>query len=420
MTGARLLAHAAHGTAFGVPEWLLEAALVLVVVLTWLALRTSWPTPRLADAADGRVLAEWTAPVLRLLAGVVAAIGVAVWAQALTAGLVAVDDPTENLAPFVLSIPLVAGGMLLSAVAGDWWRAASPFVTLARILPDRDDPPAAPAWIGPTLLAALLWFTIAFHLGGEVRWAGVFLFAYSLAALGGAAVWGRSWAATGEGVALLLGTVARMAPLARDAETGRPRIRAPLAGLGTGDLPAGAVEACVFTGAAAAFSALRRLDWWQIEVMGPRDGWERTAVDTLGLVFVVGVVVIGWRAATGPRGRDAAPLVPLALGVTTAFLLTDLTMRTIDVLALLSDPYGKDWDLLGTADWFPDVQWQSSIRLAWAEVAALALGAVLAVVVAHDRALTVEGDRARADRAERPVVAAIAVLATASLVLLFR
>jgi hypothetical protein len=420
MAPTSVLAHAAHGNAFGVPEWLLEAALVLLAVLAWLALRTSWPAPRLAGATGGRLLPAWTAPLVRVLATVAAAVGLAAWALTLTAGLFAVDDPTENLATFVVSIPLLAGGMLLSAVASDWWRAASPFATLARIVPDRPASPAAPAWVGPAMLATYLWLTVAFHLGGEVRWVGAWLAAYTLAAVAGAAAWGRAWVGAGEGFALLLGSVARMAPLARDQATGRLRLRAPLAGLGAGDLPAGTAEACLLTAGSAAFSALRRLDWWQVDVMGARTGWDRTLIDTLGLVFVVGVVVIAWRVATGAQRADPAPLVPLALGVTTAFLLTDLTMRAVDVAALLSDPYGKGWDLLGTAGWFPDVQWQSSTRLAWAEIAALAAGAVLAVVVAHDRALAAEGSRARADHAARPRVTATTAMATAALVLLFR
>ena len=130
---------------------------------------------------------------------------------------------------------------------------------------------------------------------------------------------------------------------------------------------------------------------------------------------------VAWLAATSRRGSSSAkPLAPLALGIVAAFLLTDLTVRSVDALALLSDPHGKGWDLLGTADWFPDIAWQSSTRLAWAEIVAAGLGAVGAVLVAHDTALSTEKGRASAERTLLPQLAAGTLLATAALLVLLR
>lgn len=417
---AAVLAHAAHGDTFEVPEWLLESGLVVVALLTWLALRTSWPRPRLAAVGAGRLLPPWTAGLLRGLAGIVAAAGLVLWLVVLAAGLFAVDDPTENLAPMVVNHRAVAGGVLVSLVLSTWWQAASPFATLARILPDGVAARKPPPWVGPGLLATLLWLTTAFHLGGEVRWIGAWLLGYSVAVLAGAAAWGRSWVTDGEGIALLLGSVGRIAPLTTDADTGRLRLRPPLAGLGAADLPRGAVEVCLLTGATAVYSAVKNLDWFQREIMGFRSGWERTMVDTVGLAFMVGITFVVWRALAGTRSDDAAPVVPLATGVTIAFLLSLLAERTVDAIALLSDPFGRGWDLFGTSDWFPNPGWQSSSSIAWAEVVAIAIGTVLAVVVAHDRGLAAGPDRATADAGTRRVVAAITVLATAALVALLR
>jgi hypothetical protein len=416
-----VLAHAAHGNALGVPEWLLVALLLLGTTLSWTALRTSWPTARLAAAATrGRVLPAWTAPTRRVLVAVLATAGLVVWALTLSAGLFAVDDAPENLAPFVLNLQLVGGGMLLAAVAGDWWRAAGPFALLARLLPDRREAPnAAPAWTAPVMLASFLWLVGCYHAGGEPRSGGIWLLLYTIATLAGAVAWGRWWVETGEGFAVLFGSMARLSPFHRDVATGRIALRAPLSGLGADDLPAGAAPTLLLVAGAATFGAIRRLDWWQLDVVGTRSGWDRTLVDTIGLAFVVGVAAIVWLAATRIR-PSAPPLVPLVLGIATAFLLTDFISRSVDVVALLSDPYGRDWDLLGTADWFPDIRWQVSTRLAWTELAALLVGAVLSVVVAHDRTLATEKGRASAERALLPKLAAGTLLATASLLILLR
>jgi hypothetical protein len=212
-----------------------------------------------------------------------------------------------------------------------------------------------------------------------------------------------------------------MAPLARDAGTGRLRIRLPLTGLGGVALPRGAVAALLLAAGTAVYNSIHRLDWFQIEVMGVRSSLGRTVVDTLGLAFVVGIAAVVWRGLARARATDAAPLVPLASGVVVAFLLAELSIRAVDVLALLSDPFDRGWDLLGTADWYADPRWASSTTLAWIELAALGLGTILAVVVAHDRGLVVApGDRRAAERSTLGVVAAVVLLATGALVALLR
>jgi hypothetical protein len=168
-----------------------------------------------------------------------------------------------------------------------------------------------------------------------------------------------------------------------------------------------------------AFGALRSLDWWQLEVVQDRSGWGRTAIDSIGLAFTIGVAAVVWSTAQRVARGAGTGLVAVAAGVTIAFLMTDLVMRTVDVLALLSDPFGRGWDLLGTSDWFPDLSWQSSPRLAWAEIAAITIGAVLAAVAAHDSALA-SGGRARAAVVARAETAATTVLALGALALLLR
>lgn len=409
-----VLAHAATDLA---PAWLLVSALVVGTTLTWLWLRTAWPAPRLGG--EGRTLPTWTATAARIAAVIAGAVGLAVWALTLTAGLFAGDeDAAQNLAPFVVNIQLLAAGMMLAAVAGDWWQAASPFTTLARVLPDRSGAKDAPAWTAPALLASFVWVVVCYHDNDEPRALGLWLAAYTVAVLGGAALWGRWWTATGEGFAVLFAAMARMAPLARDPATGRIVLRAPLAGLGGGPLPAGAEPTVLLAACGAVFASVQRTDWWQLDIMGARTGWDRTLVDTVGLAFVVGVAALVLLAATRARGAVGPAIVSLALGVTVAFLLTEVAFRVVDAVALLSDPYGRRWDLLGTADWHPDPRWLFSTRLAWAEVAALAAGAMLSVVVAHDGTLRREKGRASAERALLPQLGAGTLLGAVALLIL--
>ena len=342
--------------------------------LTWLALRS-----QLARAPPGRRRHR-----RRLLPAVVRAasagprrrwpplVGLVVWALTVTAGLFAVDDATENLAPFVVNLQLLAGGMLLAAVVGDWWRAAGPFATLARLLPDSPTSQGGAGVDGPGHARQL---PVAGDLLPRRRGAPV---GRDLAGgLHRRRPRRRAWSGAGGGRRPARASPscsapsARMAPLARDEATGRaaaPACRSP-AWARRARRPAPA-PACLLAAGAAAFSAIRRLDWWQLDVMGARSGWDRTMVDTVGLAFVVGVAR-RWCGSPPPAATRRGPALRALAARGHPRLPADRPGRSASStsLALLSDPYGEDWDLLGTADWFPDIRWQTSTRLAWTELA---------------------------------------------------
>jgi hypothetical protein len=338
-----------------------------------------------------------------------------------SAGLFATTNPTENLAPFVVSPSfLLGGGVLSSALAGNWWAAASPFATLARLLVPADGRVRRPApwWVGPAMAATFLWLAFAAHDGGQPRWVGTWLAAYTLAVLAGSLVWGRRFATRDEGFAALFGAVAGIAPLHRDTATGRLGLRPPLAGLATPEVTRAGATITLLAAAAVTFGAVRQLDWWQAEIVGVRVEWRRTEVDTFGLLFSMAAAASVWTTLTRRSPRRDEGLVPLGAGVVVAFLLTDLLTRAVDVVALLSDPYDRGWDLLGTDDWFADPAWQRSGRLAAVEIAAIFVGAVLAVVATHDRALAAAPSRARAQQVVAHRTVAVGVLATLALLVL--
>lgn len=409
-----MLAHTSSDLA---PSWLLVGTLVVAVYLTWTGVRASWTAPRL-EPNGGRLLPAATAPVLRVLGVAAAGAGLVVWALTLTAGLFAdTPDLVDNLAPFVVNLQLLTIGMVVAAVFGDWWAAAGPFATLARLVPERAGAEHAPAWTAPVLMGTFLWLVACYHDNGDPVAIGAWLALYSLAVLVGAFVWGRWWASEGEGFAVLLGACARISPLRRDPATGRLGVRSPLGGLGA-SLPAGTAATCLLVASTSVFVVIRRTDWWVREVNGTRSGWDETMVSTVGLLFVTGVAAVVLGATTRRHTPAVAGLVPLAVGVAGAMLLTQGLSRTIDFAALLSDPYGRDWNLFGTADWFPPARWDTSRRLGWTECGVLLLGTVAGVVAAQDATLRQEKGRASAQRALIPQLAAGTLLAVAALLVL--
>ena len=94
-------------------------------------------------------------------------------------------------------------------------------------------------------------------------------------------------------------------------------------------------------------------------------------------------------------------LVPIALVYAVAHYFTLLVIQGQFVLPLASDPFGYGWDLFGTADFAPNIAPLSPNTVWYVQVGALVAGHVAGLAVAHDRAVTILGERERCARSTR-------------------
>ena len=79
----------------------------------------------------------------------------------------------------------------------------------------------------------------------------------------------------------------------------------------------------------------------------------------------------------------ALTLVPIAIGYHVAHYLVFLLVQGQYIIPLLSDPFGRGWDLFGTAGYRVDIA-VAGARFAWyTAVAAIITGHVFAVYLAH-------------------------------------
>ena len=236
--------------------------------------------------------------------------------------------------------------------------------------------------------------------------------AYSALLLAGAARYGRAWLRTADGFAVMFAFLASMAPFFR--HEGRLHVRAPFAGLATLRARRGTIAfVCVLLGSTA-FDGVGRSQWWA-DVVGDTRGWGRTLVNTLGIVWVIGIVAAVYVAATmaaaylggtdrsrSPR-RFVASLVPIALGLAIAHYFSLFMIEGQAALPLLSDPFGEGWDVLGTGPPNPDYAIVTADQIAWVQVLAIVIGHVAGVVVAHDLAVEDLPHR-RAVRSQYPML----------------
>lgn len=406
-----LLAHNVGGGTLPAPPWLLSYIGVFAIVATVAALRATWTTPRLArlDPAAPEA-AQQGASRLRPVGQ---AVGVALFALVLIAAIVGPDSGAANIAPVAVLVMWWVGLPIVCLLLGDVMRAVNPFDAVVALVDRRAREPHAdaPSWTGAAFLAAFAWFFVAYHRPGSPRALAVFLGIYALAAIAGGVRWGRAWLATGEGFGALSAAVARLSPWGRATRT-----------------PPGLTALMVVWIGSTAFDAFTSSPFW-IDVLGTSQGWSRTFLNTVGMVWlttiVAGVYLVALRLVERTEDETASPSLAAPLGIALVplavawFLTHDLTLLLFEgqnFYALLSDPIGEGWDLFGTINHTIDYGLFQARWVRWTQVGLLAVGHVAAVVIAHDVALRLVRPRA-AMRTTWAVAAAIAVSIVAAALL---
>ena len=105
----------------------------------------------------------------------------------------------------------------------------------------------------------------------------------------------------------------------------------------------------------------------------------------------------------------ALTLVPIAIGYHVAHYLVFLLIQGQYIVPLASDPFGKGWNLFGTAGYRVDIAIVGA-RFAWyAAVVAIVTGHVTAVYLGHTKAMRVIAVRGTALRSQIPLTALMVV-----------
>jgi hypothetical protein len=427
-----VLAHGVGGRSdLPVPVWLFAYGAAFALLISFVALRLLWPRPRLAGAATGVALPSWVQRGRPVVGIVLRAGGLVLFVATIAAAVLGPDDGASNVAPYGVCVVFWVGVPIVSALVGDVYAVANPFDTIARALriPERRWRPDPGHWPAALMIGSFAWLELAYHEGcGDPSSLAWWLGIYTVAALAGAAVWGRDWLRHGEGFGALFGLLALLAPLYWDAERRELRARVPLSGLAAREPRRGTLALVLVALGSTTFDGFTRSRLWG-DIVGQRTGWDRTLVSTLGLVWIIAVVAAAWLAATRITARitDGDPgdmataflwsLVPIALGYAIAHYFSLLVFDGQNFVALASDPFGRGWDLFGTIDNEIRYRAVSTRTIAYVQVASIVVGHVCGVVAAHDRAVERFGPRL-AVRSQYPLLGVMIVYTVGGLVLL--
>ena len=331
------------------------------------------------------------------------------------------QGPFVNVAPTFIWVVFWLGLVPVAVIFGDVWRILSPWKALADLvafLSRRvglhwrvfEYPERAGIWPAAVLLFCFTALELAYVNPSSPKILGLATVIYSAVTWLGMFIFGRAaWAGRGEAFAVYFGFLSRLAPFAlrqRPDGEGEVVVRRPLVGLADHALLPGTLAFIVVMLGSVSFDGLSRSSRWQnwyyevvLSQSSPEAGdWMGMALNFGGLLLCVLAVALAYLTAIGvarllvSADRPLAPLfvyslVPIALAYAIAHYFSLAYYQGQWAARLASDPLGRGWDLFGSADYAAQAHTLSPNTIWYVQVAALVCGHVIALALAHDRAV---------------------------------
>ncbi len=429
---ASALAHGLVGRQdLPIPKWLFGWAAAVVLVASFVGLAVLWPKPRLEAAPERRVsgVPRWLDP----LAGT---IGLAIFVLVVYAGFAGSQTTTNNLAPTAIFVLFWVAIPIASLFFGDVFKALNPWRAAARgvaWLASQGGRRALPApmpyparlgrWPAALGIVAFAWIELVYSGRSDPSNLAVLALVYAAIQFVGMSLYGiESWNRYGDGFGAYFGLIARMSPMrwTRSALL----VRKPLSGLTNLDIVPGTVAlVCVIIGTTSFDGFSNGPAWSNIapdltSLFRDLGFGQATALElafTLGLVVVTLIVaglyrlgIMGMQtidpqgaSAKALAGRFAHSLVPIGLAYVVAHYFSLLAYEGQRIAYLVSDPLGTGANIFGTSSATVDYTWISATAIWYVQVAALVIGHVAGLVLAHERALvSFDGDSQTATRSQ--------------------
>jgi hypothetical protein len=403
-----------------IPRWLFAWAAAVVLVASFVGLAVLWATPRLQDVVERR---RFSVP--RALEVLFGALGVAFFVFCLYAGFAGTQAATANILPTIIYVFFWVGFPFVSVVFGDVFRAVNPWLAIGKATGwvvrrtsgdagEGIEPLPYPSWLGrwPAVAGILIfaWVELVYTNKDDPSQLAVMALAYTAVQFIGMALYGvEAWSRRGDAFGVYFGLFARISPLHwRDRQLAT---RPLLAGAPKLDPVAGTIALlCVMIGTTS-FDGFSQGTTWNSIVphlqdffgsLGLNAEHALEAAGTVGIVVmccfigalyrlgVLGMHTVGRRLPTGQLARGFVhTLIPIAFAYVLAHYFSLVAYQGQAIAQLASDPLGHGSDIFGTASTTINYTWISATGIWYVQVAALVLGHVAGLALAHDRALAV-------------------------------
>jgi hypothetical protein len=420
-----------------VPAWLFAWGASLVLIVSFALLSVAWTEARLQKEHWHPLPSPLSRALLNPITETVCSlIGVGLFVLVLYAGFRGIEDPTQNFAIVFVFYTFWLGMVLVSVVLGDVFRAFNPWRVIGRAISggfrlvagqSAPTPLTYPDALGrwPAVLGVLLFVWLELIAGGGTsptpEDVAVGTVIYSVITFVCMALFGvESWVSRGETFGAYFGMFSQLAPFeARKGQLGRRKFLS------------GAPQWAAVPGAAAlvlASIAVTSFDGAQEGVLSGSISWTFERLNDLGLslsdsfrvadtiwllIVFAGVSALYWLGVRGMHTVHGSPpvrelgrsfahtLIPIALAYLVAhYFSAFLYQEQAQFTYILSDPLGQGSDLFGTAGGGINYGIVSSNTVWYVQVAALVIGHVTALTLAHDRALAVYDNVRDASRSQ--------------------
>jgi hypothetical protein len=350
-------------------------------------------------------------PALRIAVG---ALSVALLGFLWLGALVGKNSSGVNFTPTFVYVFFWIGMPLVSAVFGNLWSVLSPWKAAAEGVGWLARRPGAPfaypqrlgRWPAAVLLLSFAAIELTYPNPSDPHALALAIAIYSVVTWAGAVAFGsETWFRNGDGFSVYFGLLSRIAPFGRR-DDGQLVVRVPLSGLSVRDPTPGTIAFVAVMLGSTFFDGFSRTSIWQNRYYQVQvDLLDRPSLADLvgqlmsvgGLLASVAFIALAFRLAV--RGTEEiagsenlAPefidsLIPITLVYVIAHYFSLLIYQGEVGVRLLSDPWGRGWDIFGTHDFQPNFTFLTPHTIWYVQVAALIIGHVAGLAVAHDRAV---------------------------------
>ena len=349
-------------------------------------------------------------------------------------GFLGSHDPLANPLPLVVWTVLWVGFTLLQGAVGHVWYWLDPWYGIHRfathMLGIRKFR-AFPRWLGlwPAVLLFLgfAWFELIDLAPEDPPRLAAAVSAYLVATLAAMMVFGHEpWGRRAEFLSVFFTMVARFSVLDWDRSGDRSvSLCWPGAKLAAAEpMPASGVVFLLAVLASVSFDGLSKTFLWLgANGINPLEFPGRSAVMTInsaGLLAAIavlaalfflavwlGLLIVDIGSLLGSAGLLIYSIVPIALAYHSSHYITALLVDGQYALVALSDPFGRGWNVFGTAHRHVEAGIVMGHDSAWAiwnaQAVAIVSGHVLAVVLAHRLSLRLHADESKAVISQVPL-----------------
>jgi hypothetical protein len=421
-----------------VPAWLFAWAASIVLIVSFFALSAGWREPKFEDERRRPFAERLSAGLLSLpLQVVCGAIGVFLLGFAIYAALEGTEAPDRNFSLTFIYVTAWLGFPVFSAILGDVFRPFNPWRAVGRaagagfqaIAGQRSAHLPYPKWLGrwPAAigLLAVVWLEVVYGGGAGVavglspHAVGIAALVYSAYTLAMMALFGtEEWCERGEVFSVYFGMFGRLG-IFGTGEDGRLARRRPFSAATNWALIPGSAAVVIASIASTSFDgaqdgafkdAIGSVYEWIVEAGASPLTAIRVTDSIFMLLTFAGVGLIYTLGVRGMRTVPGAPsfrklrtgfahtLIPIALAYLVAHYFSLFVFQEqAQFTYILSDPLGNGHtDLFGTASGSVDYNVLSANAIWYVQVAALVIGHVCGLMLAHDRALVYWPDYKRA------------------------